>query len=149
MMDREYHREYSRRYYHKKREEYKQFLGGKCKKCNSKIGLQFDHIDPKNKSFPIGKLLNFSMKKAMNELLKCQLLCEKCHLIKTHSIDENTRRYARGSVNKNSTLTESDVLEIRDKLKEANQTWAEIAEEYGVTKSNLWYIYSRKTWKHI
>lgn len=84
VMPREYHRNYSRNYYHQKRAEYKTLLGGKCIKCGATEKLQFDHIDPRSRSFRIGRLLNYSKAKATEELKKCQLLCEPCHKDKTH-----------------------------------------------------------------
>ena len=64
--------------------ESKEKLGGKCVKCGTTEGLQFDHIHPKNKSFEITrKLLMADKEKFQEELDKCQLLCYDCHLEKT------------------------------------------------------------------
>lgn len=79
MKDREYHREYSKNYYHKRKQELIDTLGGKCAKCGSTEHLEFDHIDPENKSFNISKLLNHSKHEVEDEIKKCQLLCNKCH----------------------------------------------------------------------
>lgn len=54
-------------------------LGGKCSKCGSCENLQFHHIDETTKSFNIGKLMNYSKEKVLNELSKCVLLCKDCH----------------------------------------------------------------------
>ena len=56
-------------------------LGGKCVLCGSTEDLQFDHIDPKTKSFHITPQNSF--KKNEPEMKKCQLLCFPCHLNKT------------------------------------------------------------------
>ena len=70
--------------YHKALSEAKEQLGGKCVKCGTTEGLQFDHIHPKDKSFAITKqLLMSDRKKFKEELDKCQLLCCDCHLEKT------------------------------------------------------------------
>ncbi len=59
-------------------------LGGKCVKCGATERLEFDHIDPKNKSFEITrKFLMGDKEKFQEELDKCQLLCYDCHLEKT------------------------------------------------------------------
>jgi len=60
-------------------------LGGKCAHpgCNETKNLQFDHIDPKTKSFVISTYLSCSMEKLIPEVDKCQLLCPKHHLEKT------------------------------------------------------------------
>ena len=88
----EYHVEYQRKHseetkdYLKKRyyetlSECKEKLGGKCVKCGATERLEFDHIDPKNKSFEITRgLLMGDREKFQEELDKCQLLCYDCHL---------------------------------------------------------------------
>jgi hypothetical protein len=58
-------------------------MGGKCVKCNSTDELEFDHIDPSKKSFNISSGYHKPKEEMENELLKCQLLCNKCHLEKT------------------------------------------------------------------
>ena len=58
-------------------------LGNKCAKCGGTDRLEFDHIDPKSKSFCIGVRLDYSLKKLKLEADKCQLLCKPCHIIKT------------------------------------------------------------------
>ena len=56
-------------------------LGGKCVECGATECLQFDHINPLEKSFTITG--NFHRKDLNEELVKCQLLCPKCHFEKT------------------------------------------------------------------
>ena len=56
-------------------------LGGKCVKCGTTEHLQFDHINPLEKSFTISS--NFHRKDLDEELAKCQLLCWDCHMEKT------------------------------------------------------------------
>ena len=61
-----------------------EMLGGKCVGCSTTKNLQFDHIDRKQKEFTIGKSLDYSLEnKLIPEAKKCQLLCKKCHQIKT------------------------------------------------------------------
>ena len=61
-----------------------EMLGGKCVGCGTTENLQFDHIDRKQKSFTIGKRLEYSLEdKLIPEAKKCQLLCKTCHQIKT------------------------------------------------------------------
>jgi 5-methylcytosine-specific restriction endonuclease McrA len=94
VMGREYHRKYSQAYYHQKRQEYAALLGGKCARCPSIEGLQFDHIDWRAKSFAMGKLLSVSKDVALAELKKCQLLCHPCHVVKNRS-DRAERKLER------------------------------------------------------
>ena len=56
-------------------------LGGKCVACGSTELLQFDHINPLEKSFTITS--GFHRKDLDEELAKCQLLCWDCHMEKT------------------------------------------------------------------
>lgn len=80
MKDRNYHRQYSKNYYHKRRNELIQKLGGKCVVCGSTENLEFDHIDATTKEYNISeKLLSYSINSLLPELEKCQLLCHKCH----------------------------------------------------------------------
>ena len=64
-----------------------EMLGGKCVRCGATERLHFDHINPLEKSFDIGRSLDNSMDKLEPELAKCQLLCPKCHLDKTFKED--------------------------------------------------------------
>ena len=65
--------------YHQRRAAAIAKLGGKCVKCGTVEQLEFDHIDPKTKSFGIGKMWSLSNDKLQKELEKCQLLCKPCH----------------------------------------------------------------------
>ena len=57
-------------------------FGGKCNKCGSEEWLQFDHIDPKTKLYSIGEIWGTKEEIFIEELKKCQLLCQKCHIEK-------------------------------------------------------------------
>ena len=83
VMGREYHRNYSRAYYHRRKQEAREFLGNSCAVCGATEDLEFDHIEPGHKKFSIGKLLSFSKAVMMTELKKCQLLCHEHHKEKT------------------------------------------------------------------
>jgi len=56
-------------------------LGGKCVECGATEYLQFDHINPSEKSYNITN--NLHRKDLDEELKKCQLLCWDCHMEKT------------------------------------------------------------------
>jgi len=73
-----------------------EMLGGKCVGCGTTQNLQFDHIDRKQKSFTIGKMLESSLEnKLIPEAKKCQLLCKSCHQVKT-TINHDTHSLANG-----------------------------------------------------
>jgi hypothetical protein len=67
-------------------------MGGKCSNpnCNLKYNgknacvFQTHHKDPKQKEFVINTrtLINYSWKKILREIKKCELLCANCHFIK-------------------------------------------------------------------
>ena len=73
----------------KRREKRKTFLlehlGNVCSNpnCNETKNLQFDHINPLEKSFSPSWNLHKSLDELIKETDKCQLLCPKCHLEKT------------------------------------------------------------------
>lgn len=71
--------EYHREYYYKRRARLIAVLGDRCVKCGDTHDLQFDHIDPEQKSFNISANLTASNPKVLEELAKCQLLCADCH----------------------------------------------------------------------
>lgn len=61
-----------------------EYLGGECSECQysiCKAALEFHHIDPKNKKFPLdsSNLCRVSWDVALSELDKCVLLCCRCH----------------------------------------------------------------------
>jgi hypothetical protein len=58
-------------------------LGGKCVECGCTETLQFDHIDPSTKSFNIATGYTKPKEVLLEEVAKCQLLCNKCHIEKT------------------------------------------------------------------
>jgi len=58
-----------------------------CKECgeNDIRTLDFDHLNPSEKSFNMGDALKrgFSLEKILKEATKCQVLCANCHRKKT------------------------------------------------------------------
>jgi 5-methylcytosine-specific restriction endonuclease McrA len=57
-------------------------LGGICQVCGYDYydgALDFHHIDPKTKSFSIGKNISKPWKELRTEVMKCALLCANCH----------------------------------------------------------------------
>lgn len=57
------------------------FENGPCIICDSWENLELDHINPKLKISH--NIWSWSEEKRQQELKKCQILCEKCHLEKT------------------------------------------------------------------
>lgn len=68
-------------------------LGAKCVDCGFSghpAALDFDHVDPKTKSFNISVRLMAPMKILVPEALKCEIRCANCHRIKTavHTLED-------------------------------------------------------------
>jgi len=55
-----------------------------CQRCGVEGGaMDFDHIDPRTKSFDISQNLSTGWDTFKLEVAKCQLLCRPCHITKT------------------------------------------------------------------
>jgi 5-methylcytosine-specific restriction endonuclease McrA len=145
MMPRSYHKKYSREYYHKRKKELLHLLGEKCVKCGSTEGLDFDHIDPNSREFKIGKLLNYSKERVLQELSKCQLLCKKCHTNKSKKEGSFNKNRLKGSDISNSKLTENDVHIILNSVDKNS----DLSIRFNVSRATIWLIKNRRTWKHV
>lgn len=74
----------------------KQQLGGCCSRCSETENLQFHHIDPSEKLFNISNARSFSFEAVQAELLKCVLLCLKCHKAEHAAKCGSIRAYENG-----------------------------------------------------
>jgi len=72
------------------------YLGGECIECGSQDNLEFDHIDPKSVDFRIAPALAFNFDRLLEEVRKCQLLCNKCHWRKTRQ-DRGLNKLSHGT----------------------------------------------------
>ena len=78
------------RRWNKKKIDAIKYLGGKCKQCGSiehPVNFDFHHRNPSDKEFDWSILRRFSEEKRIKELDKCDLLCVRCHRLKT--VDNN------------------------------------------------------------
>ena len=89
--------------HHSLKEDIVNKLGGKCKMCGSKDRLEFNHIDPLDKTTEASYTHVMSQSE---EWKKCELLCHSCH--RKYTTAENTlmRKYWLENVS----------LEVRRKL---------------------------------
>jgi 5-methylcytosine-specific restriction endonuclease McrA len=76
-------RAYMIRRYHAKRAEALRILGGVCAVCGSQEGLEIDHKDPKDKTAEASNIMFLGRKRFLEELARCQLLCDQHHNQKT------------------------------------------------------------------
>ena len=88
------HAAYMLKRYHSRREAALLSLGGKCARCGSTERLELDHIDPTTKTFAVGDLWSVSKARYDAEIVKCQLLCRACHIVK--SVEDSGKSSARG-----------------------------------------------------
>lgn len=135
-------------YYYRKKAEFIAILGGKCVICGTTEQLEFDHIDPTTKKFAISKLLNVSHQAAIDELDKCQLLCNGCHKIKTKKNKDGYSSRAKGERVSSAVLTEQIVIAILIKRK-SGSTLTELVREFGYKKATIYAVISNRSWKHI
>jgi hypothetical protein len=56
-------------------------INGPCKLCGSWDNLNVDHVDPKLKVSH--RICGWSKERREIELVKCQILCEPCHWVKS------------------------------------------------------------------
>lgn len=98
MATNEYMAAYMADRYNRRRFHYIGKMGGKCVTCGSTDSLEFDHVDPKQKSFDIGKrLAGMAIPRLEAELAKCQLLCGKCHSDKS-ILDHGHKPWRHGTL---------------------------------------------------
>lgn len=77
--DKEKQKEFQRQWCAKRKKDWIE-KNGPCK-CGSTKNLEVDHIDPSKKWKH--SVWSYSKEKREDELKKCQVLCEKCHMRKT------------------------------------------------------------------
>lgn len=82
--------------------ELQQLIGGKCVNCGLTDPrlLDFDHINPLDKTMMISQKLHLPKEVLIEEVKKCQLLCPNCHRLKTieqHGFDYRVRDYRNES----------------------------------------------------
>jgi hypothetical protein len=96
----EYHRLYNKQRYDERITEAIKILGGKCKFCDSTQNLHIDHIAPVEKRYDIHYATRLSYNKFIEEVNKCQLLCDKCHGFKTAIQNGNIVGHGMGKTGK-------------------------------------------------
>lgn len=80
-----YMNEYMKQRYAARRAEAIKILGGKCVKCGSIKELEIDHRKPEEKEIDLGKLWSIKWERVLEELKKCQLLCNEHHQEKSNT----------------------------------------------------------------
>jgi len=80
--------------------------------------------------------------------------CNPAHLrlgTQQENMDDRTkqRRETRGEEHYNAKLTEKQVLEIRARYAAGGTSHQELADQYGVSETTIYYVNNRKSWLHI
>lgn len=135
MKSKEKRRNYNLEYYHKRRKLLINQLGGKCVNCGSTENLQFDHIDPASKEIKLTACLTQNIDRIQNEISKCQLLCRKCHIIKT-----KTERNGHIKVNKEIAI------KICEEYINFDITQAELGRKYNLSPRTISAIVCGNRW---
>ena len=92
----EYMRAYRRRRSEERLHRMRELLGGRCVVCGATEALEFDHVVLGTKTFqPSMRCWDYSWRRLLAELAKCQLLCGPCHRAKT--LRERGQVPARGT----------------------------------------------------
>lgn len=88
--------------------------------CGSSSDLEFDHIDPSTKIFSLmGKKWSVAKEVWLEELAKCQLLCNSCHKEKTYGPLRKKRRHGTYTMYKRGKCRcEKCVVAHRKKIRE-------------------------------
>jgi hypothetical protein len=99
--------------------------------------------------FQKGRVHSLESRKKMSEAV----MGEKNHMY-GKKISEETRQKKiksakRGSENVTAKLTDQDVLRIREIYLTKKYSHIKLAEMYNISKSNVYSILKRNTWKHI
>ena len=88
-------------------------LGGKCVECGCTETLEFDHIDPSTKSFNIATGYTKPKEVLLEEVAKCQLLCNKCHIEKSKKDNKfRPKSCAGGRPLKYKNLGEMSIIRV-------------------------------------
>ena len=107
--------------------------------------MHFDHIDPETKSFTISSKITYPKQYVLEELAKCQLLCEECHIAKSILGKDGYNKRAKGFRIGTSKLTEDMVKDIKSKLNTHKDK--DLAEIYNVGRKSINNIRHGVTWK--
>ena len=67
----------------------------------------------------------------------------------THPDLQTGRKGNQGQRNPSSKITEAEALEILDRCDPRTETWADIAEDYPLSKFGVRNLVTGKTWRHL
>lgn len=129
------HRENNLKYYHQRRQEFIQKLGGKCLMCGSTIDLELDHIDSTNKVFGISSHMQYAKEKVAEEVSKCQLLCKICH-----------RKKTKNSIDAPCKISADMAIKICEEYNKGGITQKALGSKYGIAQNTISAIVRGTRW---
>lgn len=142
--DPEKRREYHRNWMAARRAAF--FAGKSCAQCGNTEKLELDHVDPVLKVSH--RIWSWSAHRREEELAKCQVLCERCHAVKSEEYLVREALRVRGELHYRSKLNEQKVREIRARHA-SGETFTELAKEYGISRQALTRVVQRENWKWV
>lgn len=121
---REYHRTRGRKVYAQRQAEAKQRLGNCCANCGEtdQRVLQFDHVDPDDKLKEVSQLYNCAPARYDDEANKTQLLCYRCHFLKTHHANKVDAEHGGVYVREDGHVTHNAADAAAPKVSKLSQT---------------------------
>jgi 5-methylcytosine-specific restriction endonuclease McrA len=138
-------REYQNAWMQRRRQEWIDSQGGKCKHCGSAEELEVDHIDASTKSMNPAQIWGRCKEAREVELAKCQVLCKPCHLEKR----KRCREYARGEKAGGAKLTEEQVRQIKSHWAKGGWTKYGLGREFNIDEAVIRGILAGRFWRHV
>lgn len=97
-----YMKVYMLKRYHDMRALGIELLGGKCVDCEQTDLLEFDHLNPEDKTYTISASKWSTTKaKFLAEVQKCVLRCKPCHILRTQQ--QNAPNFREGGCGERGT----------------------------------------------
>ncbi len=100
------------------------------------VALDFDHIDPTQKSFLISsRSMTLNLKRLINEMRKCRILCANCHRVHTSTQNQHTyQREGKPTGRPPMNLPRED---IREEYKTGLTSIRKLAKKHNVAKATI------------
>lgn len=112
--------EYQRQWMQKRRNSF--FVDKTCIECDSTEKLELDHVDPKTKIDH--RIWSWSETRRLEEIAKCQILCQTCHKKKNiKQIKANIPEHGTYSYKHKKCRCNICVISYRDYNRETKAAW--------------------------
>jgi group I intron endonuclease len=114
------------------------------------VNILTEYADGKTTTYELAKKYNCG-KSTMIKLIEGQTYSNVKFNRNFDDIKDNNRisRLPSGSANNMAKLSEKDIPYIRNKYATGKYSYQDIANEFNITKENVWNIIKYKTWKNV